>query len=252
MANAKDISSSTAEASILVVGDSGTHKTYFLGTVPDIIIYDFDAGMAINRGKDLEYHTFKDAPFGVKVPKSLAERGVYPWGTAWPAFVDHMNNVTGKQIDEGRMRPIGIDSLTTLSNIAMNYVLKGGNKKPSDSKTFGDWGQQIGLVETVMEQLTSWPVMLIATAHIQRDTNQMMETVEMLPLLTGKLAGRIALYFDEVWYTDVRKAKDAAARPTFHIQSHSSGMIKQAKTRYDVPSGTELDWGKVGSFIVGS
>lgn len=242
------IGATNPEASVLIIGDSGSKKTTFLGTIPDIYIFDFDAGMAVNRGKRVEYQTVKDLGYGMKVTKTMKERGFHAWGTGWPAFVNHLNNHIGQSIDEGTWgdRPIGLDSLTTLMNMAMNHVIKEAGRKPTDGIRIQDWGAQIGLVETVLEQLVNWPVMVLATAHIHRDTNEMMETVEYLPLLTGKFAGRISLHFDEVWYTKVSGKGDDRK---FNFITESTGMYKQAKTRYNVPDGSDVSWEAVQQFF---
>lgn len=249
MAFSDEIGATNPEASILLIGDAGSKKTTFLGTIPEVFVYDFDAGMAVNRGRRVEYQTFKDVGYGVKLTQALKNRGFHKWGEAWPAFINHLNNTVGKAIDDGSWghRPVALDSLTTLMNLAMNHVLREGGKKPMDAKSFNDWGQQIGLVETVLDQLTAWPVMLICTAHIHRDNNELMESVEYLPLLTGKFAGRVALYFDEVWYS---KVAGKVGERKFSLVTESTGMYKQAKTRYNVKDGSDIDWSAVKKFIV--
>ncbi len=248
--NAKEIGGTNPEASIMLIGDSGSGKTNFLGGIPNVFIYDFDAGMATLRGKDIEYQTFKDAPQKQKVGSVLKKRGFYEYGTAWPAFIEHLNNTVGKAIDEGTWgnRPIALDSLTILMNMAMNHVIKESGRKVSDGIRIQDWGQQIGLVETVLDQLTAWPILLITTAHVQRDTNQLLDTVEMLPLLTGKFAGRAPIYFDEVWYTSVTGKSDARK---YTLITESTGMVKQAKSRYGIKTGTPSNWEAVKPMLIG-
>lgn len=234
MANAKDIGL-TETPKILVFGDGGTHKTYLASQVPGIFVFDFDKGMAVARGRDVQYETFKDAPQGGKV---WEKEGIYAWGTAWPKFIDKLNQI-GERIDEGEHIPLCLDSLTTLSNICMNYVQKGDNRKQSDVRRIQDWGAQIQLMEMVMDQLTAWPVPLIVTAHAQRNTNDLTETIEMLPLLTGKLAGKVGIYFDEVYYATVTGRGE---KRKFVLQTESYGLVKQAKSRYGVRDQTPTEW----------
>ena len=235
MANAKDIAQRAAAPKILIFGDGGTHKTFTLAGVPNIFVFDFDKGMSIVRGRDVEYETFKDAPQGWG---AYPEKGIYPWGTAWGEFITRLNEI-GKRIDEGDMIPIGLDSLTTLSNICMYYIQKGDGRRQNSPRRIQDWGAQIQLMEMVMDQLTAWPVPLIVTAHAHRNTNAISEMIEILPLLTGKLAGKVGIYFDEVYYSTVTgKGKSKK----FVLQTESYGLIKQAKTRYGVLDGTEATW----------
>lgn len=246
MANAKDLKVNP-QPRILLIGDSGTHKTFFLTQVPGIYIFDFDRGMAIARGKDVEYDTFKDAPVG---GKDMPELGIYKNGKAWPNFIKRLNTIghaidKGEWVDaEGRPRPIGLDSLTTLASSAMAYVLDQANHiGPAQIQ---HWGAQIQLLEMVMDQLNSWPITLLVTAHIQRNTNDLTQVVEMLPLVTGKLAGKVSLYFDEVYYATV---KGKGSDKKFVLQTESDAMHKQAKTRYGVPDGIDTDWAKVYAAI---
>ena len=238
--------------SILLIGDGGTRKTRFLidavqcGFRP--YVFDFDRGMSILRGiEGIDYDTFKDAPFQSKVVNE--EKGIYEYGKAWPAFIEKLNNI-GKKLDDGEptYNLLMYDSLTTLSNIAMNFVLKedGKSGKPA---AIQNWGLQSALVERVMEQLTTWDVVKIATAHIQRNTNDLLDTTEMLPLLTGKLAGKIGIYFDEVYYcvtttpSDSEKKAFPFGKPVLVTQQDK--LMKQAKSRYGVKTGTETRFGAV-------
>ena len=248
MANTKDLKLSPFP-SILIIGDSGTHKTRFLGGVPGIYVVDTDRGMAINRDRSVEYDTFKDAPYGATFPTNIMKNeGIYPWGKAWTEFVKKMDQI-GMLIDKGEgPKAIAIDSLTTLGNICMNYVLsESGSKGPPQIQ---HWGAQTQHLEVVMDRLSAWPIMFICTAHIQRDENKITEGGrEYLPLTTGKFAGKVGIYFDDVWYTKAGKGTDGKRQ--FTIITESDSTYKQAKTRYNIPSGTILDWKNVEPFLKG-
>lgn len=237
MANAKDIQGEP-NPSILIMGDSGTHKTWLLSQVPGIHIFDFDKGMAVARGRDVNYDTFKD---NTRKGKKMA--GLFEYGHAWPAFIKRLNEI-GDRIDKGERIPVGLDSLTTMSNSAMAYVLsQSGHDGPPQIQ---HWGAQIQLLETVMDQLTSWPVPLLVTAHLQRNQNDLTQVTEHLPLVTGKLAGKVGIYFDEVYYA---KVKGSGENRKFVVQTQSDSMAKQVKSRYNVRDETETDWQKIYSQI---
>lgn len=241
--------------SILLVGDGGTGKTRFLGTCPNPFIYDFDNGLASLRGQDVEYATFKDAPYGVKVGSAQKAEGIYPWGEAWPAFIKHLNDNVAHQVDTGKTQfgTYGLDSLTTLANICMNFVLKGNNKIGTAAPEVQHWGQQLRLLETVMDQLTALPVPLIVTAHIRRDNNLVSgETVEMLPMVGGQLSGKIGVYFDEVYFTEVKFRPSLGNIPSRRetiFRTEPMGLIRQAKSRHGVPSGTVALWDNLAPYF---
>lgn len=238
-----------AGKSILIVGDSGTHKTFFLGGCPKPFIFDFDKGLAILRDQEFDYATFKDAPYGSKVVNK--DKGIYEWGTAWPAFLVKLNQF-GAEVEKGLCpyETLGFDSLTTLSMICMNFVLKQNGRTPTEGPRIQDWGAQIGLLETVMDQLTSWTAFIkVVTAHIQRDTNLITQSVEKLPLVTGKLAGKVSIYFDEVWFADVKADNVDAAKRTFYLKTVSDATFRQAKSRFGVPNETPTTWAAVSKYI---
>lgn len=245
MASSADLKISSTP-SFLIIGDGGTEKTRFAVQAPKPLVYDHDGGLISTRDlPDYEFETFKDAPHG---SKSISkERGIYAWGTAWPAFIDHLNK-QWDAIEKGEWpyETLVIDSLTTLTAICMNYVLKGTGKGPKDAITLPEWGSQLRLMESLMEQLAAWPVRLIVTAHIKRDTNETMATIEYLPMITGQLAGRIGIYFDEVYYTNP-KGKGSDRKVTFITEA--TGLYKQAKSRHNVPNESLNNWNAIQKYF---
>jgi hypothetical protein len=255
MPNAKDLKMNP-NPSILLVGDGGTRKTRFLAGCPKPFIFDFDAGMASTRGMDVEYETFKDAPWGSKATNH--EAGIYAWGESWPRFVDFLNKNVWPGLEDGsrivkttdkrevKIETLGADSLTTLATQCMNYVLKASGKAGNTNPEIQHWGSQLRLLETIMEQLAAWPSRLVVTAHIKRDDNLVMGTKEFLPLVAGQLSGKIGVYFDECYYTSSSGAgKDAKVL----LKTEGEGLYKQAKSRHNVPNNIEASWAKIAPFF---
>ncbi len=228
-----DINIDLSNSSFLIIGDSGTGKTRLAGTFPKPYFFDMDKGMASLRGMDIEYDTFKDSsPKGTPMP----DRGIYPYGTAWQKFMDKANEI-GEQIDKGTcpFETLVVDSVTTLTQICMNYVLKQKNKVGGPPE-IQHYGMQMELLKTVFDQLTSWPLIKVVVSHVQRTENQVTEQEQMLPLVTGKLAGLLPVYFDEVYFTDVRRI--AGKTPEYYLHTSATASLKCARTRFGVPEGT--------------
>ena len=240
--NTSDITS--ASSNILLIGDSGTHKTHFLGTVPEIYIFDFDGGLSILRGRSCEYDTFKEVPRGVKVSEKQKAAGLYEFGEAWPAFFKRLQEV-GERIDKGTgPKALGFDSLTFLSMIAVNNILKStGHDAPHQ----GTWGAHHEYFKRIFSQVTAWPVRVVATAHIERKENDLTQTTEKLPLLAGKLAGLIGAFFDEVYFCD--SAVDTKGVQTFTIKTKATPQMRQAKSRWGVPDGVDCSWQGVEKYF---
>lgn len=239
--NTKDLTS--ASSNILLVGDSGTHKTWFLGDIPGLYIFDFDGGLSILRGRDIRYDTFKEVPKGVKVTAKQKEAGQYEFGEAWPAFFKKLQDI-GVEIDKGTgPSALAFDSLTFLSMIAVNNILK---TTGHDSPHQGTWGAHHEYFKRIFSQVTAWPVRIIATSHIERKENDLTQTTEKLPLLAGKLAGLIGAFFDEVYFTD--STVDASKKQTFSLRTMGTPQLRQAKSRFGVPDGTEVSWAAVSKY----
>lgn len=241
MANAKDITS--GDSNILIIGDSGTGKTSFIKTLPlaEVYVFDFDKGMASVRGHSIEYDTFRDVPKG---RKALKGTGLFEFGTGWNEFVKKMNALGGLMETGKGPKIIVLDSLTFMSELAMNHVLK---TTDTASPHQGSYGAQQQYLKQVLGELTAWPVRLIATAHIQRDTNDITQVQEKLPLLTGKLAGLIGAYFDEVYFTDA--TVNAKGEQEVKFLTKATPSMRQAKSRWNVPDKIKADWAEISKHL---
>lgn len=245
--NAKDIQPGQAP-SILLVGDSGVGKTRFMASVPGLYVFDFDGGMASVRGHDIEYDTFKDAPRNVKVSAAqTAKTGVREFGESWPAFFLQLQKL-GSLIDTGKgPKAIAFDSLTFMSMIAVNKILRDTNQ-PAPHQ--GTWGAHHEYFKAVFSQVTAWQIPIIATAHIERKENDLTQVVEKLPMLAGKMAGMIGTFFDEVYYLE-SKLNDKKERVTTVVTGQTPQM-KQCKSRWDIKDGTVADYAVISKMFVGA
>lgn len=237
MPNAKDFT--VGNGSIMAVGDSGTKKTRFIAGLPKAYVFDFDAGMASLKGCDIDYDTFKDAKEGRPVPPEESKKsGIYTFGDGWLRFNDKLQSL-GDQARAGTLKYnfLCFDSLSFLTLMSRNRALiEQGAKKPHQ----GVYGDENHFISVVFNEIVTWPnIRIYATAHVQRDTNDVTKITEKLPALTGKLAARLPSYFDEVYYIDF--AGDGTSR-RFHVLSEPANDMRSARTRWQVPNRTEFVW----------
>lgn len=245
-----------SDCSFLLVGDSGTKKTTFIGTCPEpIYVFDFDKGMAPLAGRSgIDYDTFRELPKGQTLVKGgrFQDEGWHQYGKAWPAFLVKLNAI-GKSIDDGtcKYKTIAVDSLTLMTDCAMSYILQENGRTEMQRQ---DWGAFLSNMTTVFSQLTGWPLIRVLTAHIKRDENLLSQTVEKLPLVPGQFSGKVSTLFDEVYYTEIKTvpkvAGSAERTATFTLMTISDGVSKQAKSRkFNVPNGTPTDFAEVAKYI---
>lgn len=254
MPNAADITLDDA-TSFLLVGDKGTHKTWFTGTCPQpSYTFDLDNGFAIHAGRaDMDYDTFKEVSWGVKLADWQKKAGWYEWGMAWPAILEKINTI-GKAMDKGdgkQYQTLAFDSLTMLTDVALTYILKGHADPSNPRGEFKDgrqmWQPFLSNMSNLFGQFTAWPVTKVLTAHIKRDENIILGTTEKLPLVPGQFSGKVGVYFDEVYYTEVKVEKDpkdaTQKKETFYFRCHQDGIIKMAASRkLNLPDGLPTDF----------
>ena len=213
----------------LLIGESGTGKTQMAGTFPRPYVFDFDKGVRTLGTSFTNYVQFIEAPAGRK-PRA----GMYEWGTGWAAFLKEQDRI-GTLMDKADWPhdTLVYDSLTTLQDLALSAVLKAASSGKSrytkgDPVDQGLWGAQMMLIQELVAEVRGWPGLKVFTAHIQKDTNAITGAVEKMALVTGKLAGRLPVYFDEIYFLDV---KGIGKERTHFIRPMSDAIHRSARTR---------------------
>ncbi len=224
--------------SFLLIGDSGTGKTRSAGTFPRPYFIDLDDGVSSIGPEFTNYKRFTEAPWNMK-----PRRGQYEWCTAWPKMYDHINEI-GAKIDKGTWEfdTLVIDSLTLLQEIALNNVFKNGKGSPPEFIDPGQWGAQMRAVQGLIQNMNTWAGLKVFTAHVQRDKNDITGQTEMLPLVTGKLAGKIGIFFDEIYFCEI--TGQGAARKWVY-KTKSTASMRQARSRINIADDVEQDWKNV-------
>jgi len=161
--------------------------------VGKVMMMDYDDGMLTVRGApNITYHTFTE------------DRGR-------PTIYNDLIRMKPK-IEElsrsGEIHTLVHDSLTTLTEACMNQVLY-STGHVGLQPTFPEWGTQMRYIQDIIIWSLSLPVNVIMTAHEQIQKDDTTGRVWCLPLVTGKLAQRISLYFDEVYHLESGTGKDA-------------------------------------------
>ena len=173
----------------LVYGRSGTGKTRSLRTAPKLIgIVDVDKGMLTNRGIagieyiEIEYDSDKPRP------------------EAW----DNIKEGVKLFAQWADIKTIALDSVTTVSDACLKKVLM-INKHQSQQATLPDYMLQIKWLEDLFTTAIGSGKNLILTAHEEFEKNEFSGQLWCLPMIVGKLASKLPIWFDEVYHTQVTK-----------------------------------------------
>jgi hypothetical protein len=156
-------------------------------------------------------------------------------------------------MDNGPPATWVLDSVTSFQALAMHVGLelsgqvagKGSRSQtlararadaghPVPLLTQADFGAEMSVFEQVMDQFTSLPCNIVCIAHEREASNEKGVVLRREPYIIGSsLRGKIAKWFDEVWYLDTDKSGTRILRTQPH------GLVKVCKTRLGVPDGLE-------------
>jgi len=222
----------TDKERILLIGDSGTGKTRFIGTMPKPAIYDFDNGLG----------TLSHIPGVLSTQLDTSAK-------SWLTLKEELKKwATGLTLPYDA-ETVAVDSLTMAADAAMAYVLQKNNR---NQPTIADWGDAIREVKDVLALLMvmSKRVNVVVTAHAQLVKDEVNGDIQWLPLIYGKdLPHRLGIFFDDVFMTTVVSTlKDAKKTNEYKLQVKPDSRMRILKTRLD-PDGTKLSLYEEPNFV---
>ena len=188
---------------ILIYGESGSGKTCFASRAPGPVWFaDFDgkvnsAAQFLKGDKQLEQITYDDY-----VPK-----GDLP--------ADRFNNELERlqklaTAGDFPYKTIVLDSLTTFCDESMKYLIKSnpGIKRTVTRGVQVPALQDYGMFRIFMKQtlmaIPAMPCNVIVTAHIQIEKDENTGEILRTPMMPGKLARELPIYFAEVYRSFVK------------------------------------------------
>lgn len=157
----------------LIYGDSGTGKTTFGATAPNVIFANAEAGLLSVWNKRIPY-------VEIKTLKDLQDLYLYlaKWEHKYETVVidsiSEINDIIKSELETKRWRPLQIQ----------------------------DWGEIAKKIEDILRKFRwlDMHVIMIAQENIERDDQKI---VKYTPALNGKSATKIAYFMDIVWYIEV-------------------------------------------------
>lgn len=219
------MTTTTPGTNTLLLGATGTGKTYCLRTLADagleVFIISTEPGIASTLGDtdpekihwhyiapataswaDLQSSAEKINKLSIKALSDMADINKTKY-TEFIQVLQTCNNFhddrTGKDYGDvsswGPSRVLVIDSLSGLNVMAMNLVV---GSKPV--RSMADWGIAIDNLERFITKLTvDTKCFFVLTAHLERETDEMTGGTQLMASTLGrKLAPKIPRFFDDV------------------------------------------------------
>jgi len=184
---------------LLVIGNEGTGKTHFIGTMPKpIYVFSFDKGYLTLAGEE-----------GITVGLCMDDNRYSPHAYADFKLKFDMLKKGGKyKYKDGReeaYKTIAIDSLSFLSTFLFDHEQRINNNidKPGGYAVYGS-------VKSKMQDIINQSVMLAeyvcCTALLDASKDEHTGEIFMVPSMVGSMKDTIGAWFDAVFYMTVDKS----------------------------------------------
>lgn len=183
---------------MLIYGEPGAGKTYFLGTAMDIenffpiLILDAEGGTL----------TLRDRPgVDVKPVRTIED-------------IENIHNSLYKDYDtgDGYYKTVGIDSLNEIQSMDLKTVaLQEYNTKPDkldkDVPSQRAWGKSRNRMSRIIRAYRDLPCHTICTALLNSEFDENTGITSVYPAFPGKMRGEVPGYFDIVGYLRAEEQK---------------------------------------------
>lgn len=206
---ASELTYDSINTKIMLLGDYGAGKSHFASTFPGpIYVFDFDGHiMGYRHRDDVYYDQFQLSYLGwVKFEKVLLQ--------------------VKKATEAGEYATIVVDSMTSMTDIAMERALQLDPKRGPDEGPMWNVHYQIvkNLMEAKLHKILSFDCNVIFNGHWKLQYDQKTGAIIGAdPMLTGQLAVKIPGYFDEVYWC---QAKSVGGKPEHWMHLITRGHFK--------------------------
>ena len=220
-------------------GDSGTGKTIFGAGFPKpLLLIDTDKGILSVRTTDVISDEDKVGIHPVEVTDFSPDQP-----TTNPKGFDVVKGILEAVVRTGeyqgvRPKTVVVDSFTTTSQMGLNKALF-LNGHLGQQPSLPDYGGQRRHLEAIIKLGIGLPCHFLAICHEQFLKDEYTGRVWLVPMIVGKLAKEIPLYFDEVYHSRTGLGKDG--RPRYEMDCSASGLVS-AKSRLGLAGVQELKW----------
>lgn len=186
---------------ILLIGNSGSGKTNFIGTMPKpIYLFSFDKGYTTLAGMD-----------GIKVGLCMDEDRYKPHAyTDFRLKFDALRKGEKYKWPDGReeaYKTIAFDSMTFLSTLLYDHEQRANNTIDKQGG-FGVWGNVKSKLSDIISQSVLIAEYVVTTALVKPEKDDITGEMFFLPELAGSIRDSVDAWFDAVFYMSIDKDTD--------------------------------------------
>lgn len=183
---------------LLLIGQEGTGKTHFIGTMPKpIYIFSFDKGYLTLAGED-----------GITVGLCMDENRYAPHAYAdFKKKFDELKKGAEYTWADGKKekyKTIAIDSLSFLGTFLYDHEQRMNNSIDRQGG-FGVWGNVKSKMQDVVNQSVMLAEYVVCTALLESTKDDLTGEIFYVPSIPGSMKNEIGAWFDAVFYMTVDK-----------------------------------------------
>jgi hypothetical protein len=183
---------------ILLIGQEGSGKTHFIGTMPKpIYLFSFDKGYLTLAGED-----------GIKVGVCMDDNRYSPH--AYADFKTKFDAIkkgdmyTWKDGRKEKYRTIAIDSLSFLGTFLYDHEQRMNNSIDKQGG-FGVWGNVKSKMQDIVNQSVMLAEYVVCTALLEATKDDLTGEIFYVPSIPGSMKNEIGAWFDAVFYMALDK-----------------------------------------------
>lgn len=227
---------------LLLLGDSGAGKTCGSCTFPGpVYLADFDgkAGSAASFFKGQDDILKNVEVVNYKVSESMP----------YPAKNFNLFLSSLQKNNEFPYRTIVVDSLTIFVEETLRWLIKENQHipRPKSYVTNLTCPTDYNLLQLYLKELLGYvlnfPCNVIFTAHIAIEKDEMTGEILRIPLMPGKLAKKLPIYFEEVWRLYVNRDGKRV------VQTDPDHRFSICRRQLNVPKEFEFKYSEIEKYI---
>ena len=223
----------------LIYGASGVGKSFFLGTVPKLVVINTDMGEKVWRSKAF-LAKYPNAEFTIL---DIEKQGYEGW-----MEVDKAIKYVEDNHAQREWKNLGLDSFTEVVDMALTYAMTTNpdKKKWTGRPSQPDYGEATRLLKEFVLRLRALPLSVWVIGHEDTEKDETTGRITTHPMAFGKFARRLGKYFDAYLYMD---AYDVGGQTKRRFLTENVG-ITQAKSNLSLPRQIEdPDYAKLVALI---
>lgn len=216
---------------VLIYGDAGTGKTCFAASFPTPIeIWDFD-----NKASSIVNYYNGDKRLEQIEVKQYGHLQNGPKIKAWEADYAKLHD----KVKSGEIKTVILDSLTTFASaLLQHYIVTQTSIKRAivGINALQDYQLLDAHLTQIITSILGLNCNVVMTGHLTMEKDEATGAIQRVPLMSGKFAYKLPIFFEEVYVSKIEKGNYVAVTKTdstYISRTQIKGLPTVIPLKYD-------------------